>query len=71
MTRTRMVIVLERKIVDGLLVTIEKGKAVFHQFGTDYEEFETGGVSYSTAIIEWPNGTVDMVRADRIRFVEG
>ena len=31
----------------------EKGEALFHQFGVDYEEFETGPGNFTTAIVEW------------------
>ena len=48
---------------------VEKGEAVFHQFGMDYEEFENGPGNFSTAIVEWPDGMVDMVRAERIQFL--
>ncbi|MDO8463754.1 MAG: hypothetical protein Q7S46_00660 [Gallionella sp.] len=50
-------------------VLVEKGEAIFHSFGVDYEEFETGAGNYSAAIVEWPDGRVDMVRADRIKFL--
>ena len=46
------------------------GPAQFHQWGVDYEEFEGGPGNYSTAIIEWADGTVDNVRADMIRFTD-
>ena len=49
---------------------VDKGVAVFHQFGVDYEEFENGPGNYSTALVEWPDGTVESVRADRIRFMD-
>lgn len=48
----------------------EKCVAMFHQFGSDYEEFETGAGNYSTAIIEYIGGTVEMVRADFIQFID-
>lgn len=48
----------------------EKGIAVFHQFGCNYEEFDNGPANYSTAIIEWPNGVVENVPAEHIRFIE-
>lgn len=48
----------------------EVGKAVFHQFGMDYEEFEAGPGNFSVAIVEWPDGKVEFVRADWIRFIE-
>jgi len=47
----------------------EVGEAVFHGFGSDYEEFETGAGNFSAAIVEWPTGQVEMVRADKIRFL--
>ena len=47
----------------------EKGEAVFHQFGCNYEEFENGAGNYTTAIIEWPDGTVENVPVEMIRFV--
>lgn len=49
---------------------VEIGEAWFHGFGADYEEFENGPGNYSTAIIEWPDGRVEMVRPDKIRFVD-
>lgn len=48
----------------------EVGEALFHGFGVDYEEFESGPGNFSTAIVEWPDGKVEMVRADKIRFVQ-
>lgn len=48
---------------------VEKGEAIFHGFGSDYEEFENGAGNYTAAIVEWPGGQVELVRADRIRFV--
>ncbi len=46
-----------------------KGNALFHQFGMDYEEFETGAGNYSTAIIELEDGTVKNIPADMIKFI--
>jgi len=43
-----------------------KGEARFHQFGVDYEQFETGVGNYSTAIIELPDGTVNNVAIESI-----
>ena len=45
-----------------------KGQAIFHQFGVDYEEFETGPGNYSTAIIELPDGTVRNIPVENIAF---
>lgn len=49
---------------------VDAGGAVFHQFGVDFEEFESGPAPFSVAIIERPDGAVEMVRADMIRFTE-
>lgn len=48
----------------------EVGEALFHGFGSDYEESDAGFGNFSTAIVEWPTGQVEMVRADKIRFLE-
>ena len=42
----------------------------FHQWGCNYEEFETGAGNYSVAIIELPNGEVVMPVADDIQFLD-
>ena len=44
------------------------GDGVFHQFGVDYEEFETGPGNYSTAIVEMPDGSVKNVPVELIVF---
>lgn len=49
---------------------VEKGTATFHQWGMDYNEFETGPGSFSTAIIELGDGTVKNVDCEMIRFVD-
>jgi hypothetical protein len=49
---------------------VENGEAVFHQFGCDYEEFESGPGNFSTAIVEWPDGRVENVPAQNIRFLD-
>lgn len=46
------------------------GEAVFHQFGVDYEEFETGAGNFSTAIIERADGTIQTPQASMIQFIE-
>lgn len=47
----------------------EIGEAVFHQFGVGYHEFENGVGNYSTAIVEWQDGTVSNVPVERVRFL--
>jgi hypothetical protein len=48
------------KVVDG--------HGLFHQWGVDYEEFESGPGNYSTAIIEMPDGSVRSVPVEMIKF---
>ena len=55
---------------DGKLKLEEIGEARFHQFGSDYEEFESGGCSYSTAIIEKNDGSVENIPVNNIRFID-
>ena len=45
------------------------GEAAFHQFGVGYEEFEAGPGNFTTAIVEWPDGRVESVPAEHVRFV--
>ena len=47
---------------------VEVGAGNFHQFGTDCEEFEDGGFSFSTAIVEMRDGNVVNVLVELIRF---
>jgi len=46
-----------------------QGEALFHQFGVGYDEFEAGPGNYTTAIVEWPDGRIESVVTDRVRFV--
>lgn len=45
-----------------------KGRAIFHEFGVDYEEFDSGPGNFSTAVIELPDGTVKNVPVENIAF---
>jgi hypothetical protein len=49
---------------------VPDGKAVFHRFGQDYEEFESGGCMFPIAIIERDNGKVEIVPASQIKFIK-
>jgi len=48
----------------------ETGEGNFHQFGTNYEEFETGVGNYSSAIVERDDGTVINIPAENIQFLD-
>lgn len=42
---------------------------IFHQWGSDYEEFETRPGNYTVGIVELPDGRVVMPIARFIQFV--
>lgn len=42
----------------------------FHQWGCNFEEFESGAGNYSVAIVELPNGEIVMTLPDDITFLE-
>lgn len=57
--------------VDGKMVWVEnKRQAIFHAFGTDYEEYDDGPGHYPVAIVEYRDGVVDIVYAKCIRFLD-
>lgn len=43
---------------------------VFHQFGINYEELEGGPGSFTTAIVEMPDGTVENIPVKNIKFLD-
>lgn len=45
-------------------------QAHFHAWGVNHEVYETGPGNYSTAIVERSDGTIRMVSADLIRFLD-
>lgn len=49
---------------------VEPVVAKFHQFGSAYEEFESGPGNYTVAIIEMADGTVQSVPPTDIRFID-
>ena len=42
--------------------------AEFHEFGVDYEEFDSGAGNFSTAIVELPDGTIKNVPVELVQF---
>ena len=44
------------------------GRGTFHQFGSDFEEFDTGPANFTTAIVETPDGLVRNIPVDLIKF---
>ena len=51
-------------------VKYEKGEAVFHEFGVGCEDSESNYGNFSTAIVEWPDGQVENVKVENIRFLD-
>ena len=47
---------------------VPDGNGIFLQFGVDFEELENGVGSYSTAIVEMPDGSVKNVPVELIVF---
>jgi len=54
---------------DRTFSKVVDGEGVFIQYGTDYEEFETGPGNFTTAVIEMPDGTVKNLALDLIQFL--
>ncbi len=48
----------------------ETFSGLFHQWGCDYEEFETGPGNYSVGIVELEDGSVQRLLPENIKFVE-
>lgn len=44
---------------------------VFHGWGCEYEEFETGPGNYTVAIVEQADGIVTLVHPSLIQFIDG
>ncbi len=47
---------------------VADGNGIFHQFGVDYEEFESGPGNYSTAIVEMPDGSIRNLAVEMVVF---
>ena len=43
---------------------------LFHQWGTSYEEFESGAGNFTVAIVEMPDGTIEQVLPENLKFVD-
>ena len=66
----RKVMVIQNFYSDGKWELVDRGEAVFHSFGLDYEE-SSDGLMCGFSTVEWHKlyGKVEMVRADRVRFL--
>lgn len=45
-------------------------EAVFHEFGCNYEEFESGPGNFSTAIVEYNDGSMGNIPVENIEFIK-
>ena len=72
MSEKRKVIVYEWQRVKGTTHSekVQIGTGVFHQFGVDYQEFDSGPGNFSTAIVEMPDGSVMNVCVEMIVFTD-
>lgn len=43
---------------------------IFHQWVSNYEEFETGAGNFTVGIVELPNGTIEQVLPQHIQFLD-
>lgn len=43
---------------------------LFHQWGSDFEEFESGPANYTVAIIELDDGSVVTAQPDKVIFLD-
>ena len=72
MSNKRKVVVSEYVYSGGpQMSTQDKGIATFEAYGIGGITTSDAGLKiYSTAIVEWPDGTVQSVVLDLIRFIE-
>lgn len=54
----------------GLYVERKFEEGIFHQWGSAYEEFETGPGNYTVAIVELPDGKVVTPYVEDIQFID-
>lgn len=65
----RKVEILEPKRIGGHRILEPSGKiGMFHQFGNDFEEFEEGPGNFTTAVVEMPDGFMQNIPVEFIRF---
>lgn len=55
---------------DGRWLNVEFGLGYFHQWGTNYTEFNSGPGNYTVAVVELPDGRIVTPMAGNIVFLE-
>jgi len=56
--------------VTYITTKVDVREALFHEFGSDIEEFDNGVGTFSTAIVEYEDGTIDNITVELIRFLD-
>lgn len=51
------------------IMKVDVGVAMFHSFGLDYEELNNGVGTFSTAIVEFKDGTIRNIPVELIKFL--
>ena len=64
----KTVTLLKRTRSFGNVTITDDGTGLFHGWGVDYEDSDSGPGNYTCAIVEMPDGSVRLPRADMIRF---
>jgi len=59
-----------KRLESGALEKASGEVGYFHEWGTDFEEFESGPAQFTVAIVEKKDGSVVMVAADMIQFID-
>lgn len=65
----RRVIYSEYQQTNAGFDLVEKGEAVFHTFGINCQELQNGVGTFTTAIIELPDGTLKNLPVEQVRFI--
>jgi len=66
----RPVVILKRIRSFGNVTYGDGPTGVFHGWSVDLDEFDNGVGTYAVAIVELPDGTVQLPRADMVRFTD-
>lgn len=45
-----------------------ENEGLFHTWGSDYEQFENGVANYTVAIVELPDGTIEQIYPENLKF---
>jgi hypothetical protein len=64
-------VALSARVKEGVTyVTKEIGRGLFHGWGKEFEEFDSGACEVSVAIVELDNGEVETYCANQVRFLD-